>query len=111
MEKPYPERLTLARRRAAVAAPAALPQHHRCQGVTPAAVRPPGEPLAHGGRRLALPRAGDRRSWLRQRTFYESDCQGRFTSLLTAFSSYRLQSAASVPIGADVDFAWIGRTS
>ena len=31
--------------------------------------------------------------------FYESDCQGRFSSLLIAFSSLPVQSALSVPMG------------
>jgi hypothetical protein len=35
-------------------------------------------------------------SW---RRVYESDCQGRFSSLLIAFSSFPWQSAPSVPMG------------
>ena len=34
-----------------------------------------------------------------RKTFYESDCQGQFSSLLIAFSSSPLQSAPSVRSG------------
>src|SRR5438105_15428514 len=45
-----------------------------------------GSRRAVGGRR-AGPRTAQRR------TFYESDCQGQFSPLLIAFSSFLLQSA------------------
>src|SRR5437870_3531774 len=50
----------------------------------------------HEGRK---PRASERHVVGCCEEFYESDCQGRFSSLLIAFSSLPVQSALSVPMG------------
>jgi len=48
-----------------------------------------------GATRCVAP-LGREGTWrLSERTFYESDCQGRFSSLLKAFRSYPLQSVSS----------------
>jgi hypothetical protein len=49
--------------------------------------------------RTPLPAAVEEAVLHATRSFYESDCQGRFSSLLIAFSSSPLQSAPSDPMG------------
>ena len=74
--------------------------HRTLRSSRPRAVRWPG---ASAPRASWIPvsvwsaREGTRR--LSERTFYESDCQGRFSSLLIAFLVFPLQSAPSVPMG------------